>query len=125
MKKILSITLMLLAVLTVAAKDIKTVVLTTDPIMHCESCENKIREQLRFEKGVKDIKACHKSQAVTITYDADKTNVDKLIASLAKIGYTATVKTTECCEKKPKGCCQMKAEGCCETKKSDCCEKQQ
>ena len=33
------------------AKDIKTVVFTTTPQMHCAACENKIKSNLRFEKG--------------------------------------------------------------------------
>ena len=32
------------------AKDIKTVVLTTNPQMHCNNCEKKIKENIRFEK---------------------------------------------------------------------------
>uniref|UniRef100_UPI004026F15A hypothetical protein n=1 Tax=Prevotella sp. TaxID=59823 RepID=UPI004026F15A len=34
------------------AKDIKTVVFTTTPQMHCAACENKIKSNLRFEKGL-------------------------------------------------------------------------
>ena len=34
-----------------AAKDFKTVVFTTTPQMHCQSCEAKIKGNLRFEKG--------------------------------------------------------------------------
>ena len=38
------------------AKDIKTVVLTTQPEMHCQNCEKKIKNNIRFEKGIKTIK---------------------------------------------------------------------
>ena len=34
------------------AKDIKTVVLTTNPEMHCTGCEKKIKDNIRFEKGI-------------------------------------------------------------------------
>ena len=37
------------------AKDIRTVVLTTAPQMHCENCENRIKSNIRFEKGIKEI----------------------------------------------------------------------
>ena len=37
------------------AKYIKTLVVTTTPPMHCRSCENKIKGNLRFKKGVKKI----------------------------------------------------------------------
>ena len=43
--------------------------------------------------GVKDIVTNLTDKTVTITYDADKTNVDKLIAGFAKINYVATVAT--------------------------------
>lgn len=32
-------------------KDIKTVVFKTTPEMHCNNCETKIKNNLRFEKG--------------------------------------------------------------------------
>ena len=71
------------------AKDIKTVVVTTNPEMHCESCEKKIKGNLRFEKGVKNIITDLKSKTVTIEYDADKTNVQNIINGFKKIKYEA------------------------------------
>ena len=38
---------------TCFAKDIKIVVLNTDPQMHCANCESKIKNNIRFEKGIK------------------------------------------------------------------------
>jgi copper chaperone CopZ len=73
------------------AKDIKTVVLTTSPQMHCQNCENKIKSNIRFEKGVKDIVTDLDTKTVTIKYDADKTTVENIVAGFAKIDYTATV----------------------------------
>ena len=72
------------------AKDIKTVVVTTNPQMHCASCENKIKGNLRFEKGVKTIECNIPEQRVTITYDAEKTNAENIIQSFGKFGYKAT-----------------------------------
>lgn len=71
------------------AKDIKTVVLTTNPEMHCNNCEKKIKENIRFEKGVKSIKTNLKDKTVTIDYDADKTTVDNIIKGFKKIKYEA------------------------------------
>lgn len=89
MKRIISIAISLLAVMTVGAKDIKTLVVTTQPQMHCEGCEQKIKGSLRFEKGVKMIETSVERQTVTITYDADKTTAEKLIKAFQKIDYTA------------------------------------
>ena len=72
------------------AKDIKTVVFTTNPQMHCENCEKKIKGNLRFEKGVKNIITDLKTKTVTIEYDADKTNVQNLIKGFKKIKYEAS-----------------------------------
>ena len=77
-----------LALATVCfGKDIRTVVLTTLPEMHCANCEKKIKENIRFEKGVKSIKTDLKTKTVTIEYDADKTNVQDIIKGFKKIKY--------------------------------------
>ena len=81
-RSVLALAMGLIAI-TAMAKTIKTTVFTTSPQMHCENCENKIKGNLRFEKGVKKI--------VTdiVTYDADKTSVDRLMKGFTKFGYTA------------------------------------
>ena len=80
-----------LALATVCfGKDIRTVVLTTLPEMHCANCEKKIKENIRFEKGIKSIKTNLKTKTVTIEYDADKTNVQNIIKGFKKIKYEAT-----------------------------------
>ncbi len=80
-----------LALATVCfGKDIRTVVLTTLPEMHCANCEKNIKENIRFEKGVKSIKTDLKTKTVTIEYDADKTNVQDIIKGFKKIKYEAS-----------------------------------
>ena len=79
-----------LALATVCfGKDIRTVVLTTLPEMHCANCEKKIKDNIRFEKGVKSIKTDLDSKTVTIEYDAEKTNVNNIIKGFKKIKYEA------------------------------------
>lgn len=89
MKKILSIIMLTMMALTVCAKDIKTAVFTTNPQMHCEKCEQKIKGNLRFERGVKKIVTSVPNQTITITFDADKTTVGNIIKAFDKIGYEA------------------------------------
>ena len=104
MKKVLVLSAMMLTAIVGLAKDIKTVVVTTQPQMHCDSCENKIKGNLRFEKGVKEIQCDIEGQRVTITYDADKTNSEAIINSFDKFGYKATeIKTEKPAEKKQTG----------------------
>jgi len=64
--------------------------LTTQPEMHCQNCEKKIKNNIRFEKGIKTIKTNLEKKTVTIEYDADKTNVQNIIAGFEKINYKAT-----------------------------------
>lgn len=130
MKKIMTVTAMLVFAISMFAKDIKTVVFTTLPQMHCENCENKIKGNLRFEKGIKQITTSVPDQKVTIEYDADKTTPENIAKGFAKIGYEATVVTGEA---KKKGCsgCSKKADAtkgsCCkkngEKKEGNCCKK--
>lgn len=130
MKKIMTVTAMLVFAISMFAKDIKTVVFTTLPQMHCENCENKIKGNLRFEKGIKQITTSVPDQKVTIEYDADKTTPENIVKGFAKIGYEATVVTGEA---KKKGCggCSKKADAtkdsCCkkdgEKKEGNCCKK--
>ena len=87
-RSVLALAMGLIAI-TAMAKTIKTTVFTTSPQMHCENCENKIKGNLRFEKGVKKIVTDIDSQTVTVTYDADKISVDRLMKGFSKFGYTA------------------------------------
>ncbi len=89
MKKILLLLIAALTMTMASAKDIKTVVLTTVPQMHCENCEKRIKDNIRFEKGVKKIVTDVEHQTVTITYDADKTTVENIIKGFEKIKYNA------------------------------------
>ncbi|MCH5232653.1 MAG: heavy-metal-associated domain-containing protein [Muribaculaceae bacterium] len=77
--------------LAVYAADIEELVVTTNPQLSCQNCENKIKGNLRFEKGIKKIETSIPEQRVTISYDADKTNPEKIEEAFAKIGYKIMV----------------------------------
>lgn len=89
MKKLFFTMLLFMVAMIAAAKDLKTVVFTTTPQMHCESCEAKIKGNLRFEKGVKNIKTDVEAQKVYITFDPKKTTEEKLQKAFEKFGYKA------------------------------------
>ena len=92
-------------------KATETAVFTVNPQMTCQNCENKIKSNLRFEKGVNSIATDLSAQTVTVTYDPAKTTPEKLTAAFKKIGYEASVATGEACAAPAqKGCCK-KAEG--------------
>lgn len=106
MKKLILLAFVLFIAVLTQAQSIKEVVFTTEPEIHCESCVNKIKNNLRFEKGVKAINPDLDTKLVTIQYDSEKTNPDNLIKAFAKIKYKATVvepkKETEIKEKTKK-----------------------
>lgn len=89
MKKTITVLALLLGTILVQAKDIKTLVVTTQPEMHCQNCEQRIKGSLRFEKGVKGIETNLKTKTVTVTYDADKTTPEQLVKGFKKCGYEA------------------------------------
>ncbi|MDD4150046.1 MAG: heavy-metal-associated domain-containing protein [Bacteroidales bacterium] len=64
--------------------------------MDCNSCATKVKKQLAFTKGITDVQTDYEKDIVTVKYRNDKTDSDKIIASLAEIDYKARVKT---------GCC--------------------
>lgn len=80
----------LFIVVAASAKDLRTVVFYVKD-MHCENCEKKVKDNIRFEKGLKSLDTNVEARTVTITYDAEKTSVEELQASFAKFKYTAEV----------------------------------
>lgn len=87
-----TINIILMALLLVAGgKELRVLVLTPTPQMHCASCENKIKNNMRFEKGVKKVETDLEKQHVTITYDPKKNTIAGLQAGMKKIGYETKV----------------------------------
>ncbi len=90
MKSSLFITMFAL-IMGLCSPNLRILVVTPSPEMHCESCENKIKSNMRFEKGVKKVETDLESQEVTITYKASKNNVEGLRAAMKKIVYDTEV----------------------------------
>lgn len=109
MRKVIMTLAIALMGVAAQAKDIKTVIFTTQPQMHCASCEKKIKDNLRYEKGVKRIDTSVEQQKVTVKYDADKTSAEKLQKAFKKFGYEARqVKANEKVEREAsQGCSNM------------------
>ena len=114
MKKQILILMMSLFALTVMAEKTKKEVTFNVPL-DCENCVKKVEKNIAFEKGVKDISCDLVGKTVTVTYLAEKTNIDKLKKGFAKIGYKhVTVVGDACCD-------DHKCEGdyCGKTKKTE------
>ena len=93
MKQILTIIAALL--IAFGGKELRVLTVTTTPEMHCQSCEKKIKENIRFEAGVKKIETNLEKQLVIITYDPAKTDSKKLSQAFDKIGYAIKVISDE------------------------------
>jgi copper chaperone CopZ len=78
----------LLGAATVMAKDLRVAIFKVSQ-MHCENCVKKVKENIRFEKGVKAIATDLETKLVTVTYDAEKNTADKIAAGFGKFGYKA------------------------------------
>ena len=88
MKKNLLAAFMLVAAGNAFAKtSADTLVVTTQPQMHCQNCEKKIKSNIRFVKGTKNIDTSVKEQKVTIIYDSKKASYKDFVAAFKKIGY--------------------------------------
>lgn len=83
-----AIAIVLLSVANVYSKDLRTVVFKVVQ-MECQNCEKKVVNNMKFEKGLKKVNTDLKSQTVTITYDAEKTTVEKLKDGFKKFKYEA------------------------------------
>lgn len=90
------------------AKKVETVEYVLTPAPHCQNCVNKIKGNLRFEKGVKNIEVDLEKKSVRISFSPKATSEEKLKEALKKIGYTTTTDSEEpqkqdssenCCKK--------------------------
>lgn len=87
---LIALVAVILSASTALAKDFRTAVFKVEQL-HCANCEKKVQNNIKFEKGVKTFSTDLPSKTVTITYDAEKTNVEKLKAGFKKFKYEAVL----------------------------------
>lgn len=121
MKKLLIITVLLAGVIGLRAEN-KTVKFTVNPPLVCNNCENKVKDNLRFEKGIKNVKPSAQKGEIEVTYDDKKTDVAQIKEGFKKIGYEASVLEAEHCSKACTG--QPGAPCCKEQPAAPCCKEQ-
>ncbi|MFV0506009.1 MAG: heavy-metal-associated domain-containing protein [Bacteroidales bacterium] len=59
--------------------------------MHCASCEAKVEEKLRFEKGMKELKVDAHSNTIKLKFNATKTSQLHLKEVIEGMGYEAKI----------------------------------
>jgi copper chaperone CopZ len=85
--------------------------------MSCANCQAKIQKGLNKSKGVENAIADLETKTVTITYNPEKTNKDKLVKVVEDLGYRTefTAKDSkighECSEKGEMKDCSKKCAG--------------
>lgn len=90
MRKILFLLAFVCAALGVSAKNLQKVVFKVEQMV-CVNCEAKVKRNIPYEKGVKNMKTDVENHTVTLTFDADVTDVAALQKGFAKFGYKAEV----------------------------------
>lgn len=55
--------------------------------MSCGHCEHAVKKAVGAIKGVSDVSVDLKSGKVTVTYDSDKADLDKMKAAIENAGY--------------------------------------
>lgn len=86
-KNLLTAFMLMLAGNSFAQTATDTLVVTTQPQMHCQNCEKKIKSNIRFVKGTKRIDTSVDDQKVTIVYDGRKAKYNDYVEAFKKIGY--------------------------------------
>jgi mercuric ion binding protein len=86
MKKIILTAVVLIISVSVKAQT-DTVRIKTSAI--CEECKERIEHDLSFEKGVKSNVMDLNTKEVTVVYNSQKTDPEKIRIAITKIGYDA------------------------------------
>ena len=85
--KLVWLVVLLFGALTVAEAKPDKKTATFSVSMHCEGCKQKIERNLAYEKGILDLDVNLEKKTVTVTYNAAKTDVQKITDALKKLGY--------------------------------------
>lgn len=94
MRKFILATALLVGGLSVQAqekkvKEVKEVTFNCE--IDCHSCEEKIMNNIPYEKGVKNVSVDVPNKQVTVKYRTDKNNETGLQDALNKLGYKTVV----------------------------------
>ena len=88
--------------------------------IHCSSCQQRIMENLPFERGVRDISIDIETKSVEVVYNTKRTDSKKIRQAIEKLGYEVHDNAFVSDEKKA-GCCNSKDPDhvCCKGKKEE------
>ena len=76
----------------------------------CGMCEERVKKDLAFEKGVKEVAVNLETKVISVTYRTDKTDKEKIKKAITNIGYDADeMMANETAYKKLPACCKKDA----------------
>ncbi len=110
MKKTIAIAVLLATLglsnlLNAQEKKLEKIQIKSSP--QCSMCKESIEKALAFEKGVKTSRVDVTTKIITVEYQADKTNPDKIRKAISKTGYDAdTLKADAKAYKRLPACCK-------------------
>jgi len=81
--------LILITIGGLSAQKVENKVVCFKSNMDCANCEKTLTENLKFEKGVKDLKVDHVSNTILIEYKDGKNTDDGFAKAIEKKGYKA------------------------------------
>src|SRR3984957_16419963 len=90
----------------------KTTATIKTPMVQCEKCKARIENYMSHEDGIVKITVDYKKKTTTVTYISDRTNIEKIKAMIANVGYDADDVTAEPdAYKRLPTCCKKPADG--------------
>lgn len=69
----------------------KTETVVFDAGITCDNCRRAVEAAIPFEKGVKDLKVDVAAKKITVVYDPEKTDAEKIRQAIEKLGYSAKI----------------------------------
>lgn len=89
----------------------ETIVIKTtihcDHCLDCESCGNRISAAIRKTKGIHKVKINPNKNTISVTFNPEKTNPEKIKIAIAEVGFDADeVKAAPGGYAKLDGCCK-------------------
>lgn len=92
-----------------AETKVETVAIKTSAV--CEDCKERIEKAVNKLEGVEKSNLDLDTKVITVSYNPEKVNVDKIKTSISKAGYTADeVKADKKAQNKLPSCCKVKPE---------------
>ena len=110
--KLIALFLAGFAVSAIAQQKKPITVKISTPTVQCEECKKRIEDYMKVEEGVTKINVDFKNKVTTVTYLADRTNIENIKTGIANAGYDADdVKANEDSYKRLPKCCKRTEDG--------------